>query len=147
MLITLVWAVTISASRACFLSEWSSLWVRLRCQSEPWLKTALSFNCPQAWPPAQEGRMWCLDAKWVPRLPLPSDLLPSAQQQQPWGFLCQATVSPATSSQFENMSLIWLACRTQMSQWREINLRARRCQAGDSCGLQFHQMSVVANLQ
>ena len=63
------------------------------------------------------------------------------------GLLVSATVYPLTSSQFANMPLTWLACSTQMSQWREINLRARRCQAGNSCGLQFHQMSAVANLQ
>lgn len=131
--------MTIFASRACFLSKWSSLWVRLRCQSEH------SSNCPPAWPPAQEGRMWWLDAKWVPRLSLLSD--PLCPSSGPRGTSVSATVDPATSSPFANMSLIWLACRTQMSQWREINLRARRCQANDSCGLQFHQMSAVANLQ
>lgn len=144
MLITRVWALAISGSRACFLSKWSSLWVMLRCQRELWLKPA-PFNRPPAWPPAQEGRMWWFDAKWVPRLSLPSDPLnpTAATPSRP---PVSAPVSPATSSQFANMSLIWLACHTQMSQWREINLCPRRCQACDSCGLRFHSMSAVANL-
>lgn len=75
-------------------------------------------------------------------------LTPSTQQQHKKKPLASrvATVAPATSSRFADALLIWPACRTHMSQWREINLRARRCRAGDSCGLRFHQMSSVANL-
>ena len=46
-----------------------------------------------------------------------------------------------------NMTPIWPASRTQVSQWRQINLSTRRCQAGDSCWLHFQQMSAVAKLQ
>lgn len=135
--------MAVSAPWACFLTKWSSLRVRLRCQSQP------SFICPPAWPPAQEGRMRRLDPKWALRLSLPPPRRTSTQAAgaAACGLLVSATVSPATSSWFANMPSIWLACPTHMSQRWEINLRARRCQAGDSCGLQFHQMSAVANLQ
>lgn len=86
----------------------------------------------------------CLTLSAWPSSPFP--LTPYTQQQPPIGLSGQVAVSPATSSQFANMSLIWPACRTQMSQWWKINLRAKRCQAGDSCELHFHQMSAVANL-
>lgn len=52
MLIALAWTVAISAPGPRFLTKWSSLWVRLRCQSE------LYFNYPPAWPVAP-GREEC----------------------------------------------------------------------------------------
>lgn len=100
MLITLVWAVAISASRACFLSKWRSLWGRLRCQFEPWLRRSPPFTVPQ--PDLRRGREEC-DGLTLSECPgLPSCLTPSAQH--PWASV-SATVSPVTSSQFHKYVL------------------------------------------
>lgn len=89
---------------------------------------------PPAWPAAREGRM-----SW-PSSPVPPDLL-HPKSAAPG----QVTVSQPTSSRICPW-YGWHPVR-QMSQWREINLSTRRCQAGDSCGLHFQQMSAVAKAQ
>lgn len=88
--------------------------------------------------------MWWLDTECT-SFTYPMTHLPAAAGA--CGLLVSAKVSPATSSQFANMFHTSLACRAQMSPWREINSKAKRCQTGNSCGLQFHQMSAFANLQ
>lgn len=131
MLITPVSAVAVSAPGACFLSQWSSLWVSLRCR--PGLVTGgAPLTVPPAWPAAHKGRM-----RW-PGSPFPSDLLHPKPAAPP------GAVRRVPADLFPNMPPMWLAFRTQMSPRREINLSARRCQTADSCWLHFHQVSAVA---
>lgn len=105
MLIALAWTVAISAPGPRFLTKWSSLWVRLRCQSE------LCFNYPPAWPVAPE-REECDSPAFPsdppqtapPPPPPPTPPHPNSSQR-PVGLLLglglvQVAVSPATSSQF-----------------------------------------------
>lgn len=132
MLITAVSAVAISASGACFLSKWSSLWASLRCRPR-----LVPGGAPLT----------------VPQL----DLRPTTKEKCDGlalhFFVTSSTQNPPRAGHcvpadlFTNMPSVRLAFRTQMSPWREINLSTRRCQTGDSCWLHFHQMSTVAKRQ
>lgn len=104
MLIALAWTVAISAPGPRFLTKWSSLWVRLRCQSE------LYFNYPPAWPVAP-GREECDSPAFPSDPPLskkhhhhpahPTLTAATALWASCLGLgLVQVAVSPATSSQF-----------------------------------------------